>query len=174
MELGDWEYLNANNLSNSQASEENSRLGHELDQHQVVAQTGEDQSDVQVLTEITEECDAVPESQLQAFNEAEESEEVGFEELEFSTSTKFDEEEVEEVETAGENDLKQRNLNWRKRGIKTLSSVGIAAATLSMIIFGGCKRGHNKGLQMQIYAGDKKVCKNCVSRFLIYQFLGRS
>lgn len=176
MEFGDWEYLNANNLSNSQISEENSSLVHEQDQqHQVVAKFGDDdQGDVQEkeITQITEECDAVQETQLQALDEANESKELDYGEnevleeenskLEFSRSVEFEEvEEVEEVDCMEtiegdcESDLNQKNLNWRVRGIKVLSSVGIAAATLSIIILGGCKRGQNRELQIQIYADDK-------------------
>ena len=196
MELGDWEYLSESNLISSEIVEDNSNLVHGEDQQQVVvAQVGlvssteHDESDVSVkeIREITEECVAVPQIQLESGmndNEIEESKEVEFEgkevlkeeksETDISRSFEFveEEEEVEEVkevtggmEPSGSdcvNGSDQRNLRWRLRGLGALSSVGIAAATLSMLILGGCKRSQ---MNMEIYAENK------VSVISLLQFL---
>jgi len=189
MEFGDWEYLSENNLFSSQIIEDNSNFVHEEDQQVVAGQvalipsTEHDQGDVSVkeIREMTEECDAVPQVQLESTmnDEIEESKEVKFEEkdvlkeenleTEISRSFEFVEEEEEELEEVKEviggrepssgidcvNGSDQRNSRGRLRGIGALSSVGIAAATLSMLIFGGCKRSQSRELQMQIYADDK-------------------
>lgn len=169
MGLEDWEYLSDNNLFNSQATQEDSRLVHEHDQHQVanVAQIDENQSDepVKEIREITEEGDAVPQIQLRT-KEVEFEENEMFEdeksELEFSESTEFQGEEMEEVEgvegveSNGNDCMKGHNQNvskWARIGV--LSSVGVLAASLTMFILGGCKRNQKREPLTQIYDGDK-------------------
>ncbi|ONK59674.1 uncharacterized protein A4U43_C08F9140 [Asparagus officinalis] len=169
MGFEDWEYLSDNNLFDSQATQEDSSLVHEHDQHQAanVAQIDENQSDelLKEIREITEDGDAVPQIQLKT-KEVELEENKMFEEekseLEFSESTEFQGEEMEEVEgvegveSNGNDCVKgynQNALKWPRIGV--LSSVGVVAASLTMLILGGCKTNQRREPLAQIHDGDK-------------------
>lgn len=187
MESEDWEYLSDNNLFTSQTTEEGSSdFDHEQDQLQALAdQVGGDQ--VEEIEEINEECDTLS---LQALLETREivfEREVSLEEEnseveEENSEVEMENSEEEEVDEVKEGDGSESNGNdcvsgvnqsVVKWGIGALSSVGIAAVTLTMFMLGGSKRAkQNREIQIQDCADDK-VCKffSSAKKLYIIKFL---